>query len=90
MGVEDEASLCAMKATDEIKVEGTEMMPISIPDPPEIGGVKAMRTSKRNPPRNVGTVARKATRRASAGKSAPIRKEPSYQTSAWEPQRCVS
>ena len=76
MNVEEEASRCAMEAADEIKVEGTETMPTAIPDPPETGGVEAMRTGKVNPPRNVGIVARKATRRASAGKSAPIRREP--------------
>ena len=76
MDVEDEASRCAMEAADEIKVEGTEVMPTTIPDPSEIGAVEAMRTGKGNPPRNAGTVARKATQRASAGKSAPIRREP--------------
>ena len=65
-----------MEATDEIKVEGTEVMPTTIPDPPEIWGVEAMRTSKGNPSRNAGTVARRATGKASAGRSAPIRREP--------------
>ena len=55
-GVEDEASWCAMEVADEIKVEGTEMMPTTIPDPPEIGGVEAMRIGKGNPPRNVDTM----------------------------------
>ena len=73
--MEDEASRCAM-AADEIKVEGTEMMPTTIPDPPEIGGVEAMRTGKGNPPQNAGTVARKVTGRASARRTAPIRGEP--------------
>ena len=76
MDVEDEASRCAMEATDEIKVEGTEVMPTTIPDPPEIWGVEAMRTSKGNPSRNAGIVARKATGRASAGRIAQIRREP--------------
>ena len=76
MEVEDEASRCAMEAADEIKVEGTEMMPTAILDPPEIGGVEAMRTDKGNLPRNVGTVARKATGRVSDGKNARIRIEP--------------
>ena len=75
MGVEDEASRCAMEAADEIKEGGTEVTPTATPDPPELGGVEAMKTGKGNPPRNVGIVARKATRRASAGKSAPIRRE---------------
>ena len=76
MDVEDEASRCAMEAADGIKEEGTEVMPTAIPDPPETGGVEATRTGKGNPPRNVGIVARKATRRASARKSALIRREP--------------
>ena len=38
LDLEDEASRCAMEATDEIKVEGTEMMLTANPDPPEIGG----------------------------------------------------
>ena len=48
MDVEDEASRCAMEAADEIKVEGTEVMPTTIPDPSEIGGVEAMRADKGN------------------------------------------
>ena len=75
MDVEDEASRCTMEAAEEIKVEGTEMMSTSIPDTPEIGGVEAMKTGKVNLARNDGIVARKATGRASAGKSAPSRKE---------------
>ena len=76
MVVADEASQCAMEATDEIKEEGTEVMPVVIPDPPEIGGVKATRTDKGNPSRNAGIVTRKATRRANAGRSTLIRREP--------------
>ena len=74
--VEGEAIQCAMEAADEIKEGGTEVMPTTILNPPKTGGVEAMRTGKGNLPRNAGTVARKATRRASAGKSAPIRREP--------------
>ena len=76
MDVEDKASRCTMEASDEIKEECTEMMPTTILDPLETGGVGATRTGKGNPPRNAGTVARKATGRASVGKSAPIRIEP--------------
>ena len=74
--MEEEMSRCAMEAADEIKEESTEMMPIAISDPPETGGVDAMKTGKGNLLRNAGTMARKAIGRASAGKSAPIRKEP--------------
>ena len=73
--VEDEVSRCAMQVADEIKEGGTEPMPLATSDPPEIGGVKAMRTGKGNPPQNYGTVARKARGRASAGRSAPIWRE---------------
>ena len=74
--VADEASRCAVEAADGIKEEGTEVMSTAIPDPPETGGVEETKTGKGNPPRNAGTVARKATRRASAGRGAPIRREP--------------
>ena len=76
MDVEDEASRCATEAADEIKVEGTETMTTTIPDPPETGGVEVTKTDKGNPPRNAGSVARNATRRASVGRSAPIRRNP--------------
>ena len=76
MDVADEASQCAMEAADGTKEEGTDAMPTVIPDPSETGGVKATRTDKGNPSQNVGTVARKATRRASAGRSVPIWREP--------------
>ena len=80
MGVEDEASRCAMEAADEIKEGGTEVMPTATPDPPETGGVKAMRTGKVKPTQSAGTVARKAKGKASAGRSAPIRREPGPET----------
>ena len=80
MGVEVEASRHAMEAADVIKGGGTELMPTTTPDPPETGGVEAMRTDKVKPSRSAGTVARKATEKASAGKSAPIRREPHPET----------
>ena len=75
VGVEDEASRCAMEATDEIKEGGTEVMPTATLDPPETGGVEAMRTGKGKPSWSVGTVARKAIGRANAGRSALIKRE---------------
>ena len=74
--VEDEASRYAMEAADVIMEGGTEVMPTATPDPPETGGVEAMRTDKGRPSRSAGIVARKATEKASAGRSAPIRREP--------------
>ena len=72
MGVEDEASQCAMEAADEIKEGGTEVMPTATLDPPEIG--------KGKPSWSAGTVARKATGKASVGRSTPIRREPGPET----------
>ena len=80
MGVEDEASRGAMEAADVIREEGTEVMPTATPDPPETGGVEAMRTKTGRPSRSAGTVARKATEKASAGRNAPIRREPDLGT----------
>ena len=75
--VEGEASRCTMEeAVDMIKEGGTEVMPTATLDPPEIGGVETMRTGKGRPSRSAGTVARKATEKASAGRSAPIWREP--------------
>ena len=80
MVVEDEASRHAMEAADVIMEGGTEVMPTATPDPPETGGVEAMRTDRERPSRSAGTVARKATEKASAGRSAPIRREPDPET----------
>ena len=80
VGVEDEASRRAMEVDEGIKEKGTEVMPTATPDPPETGGVEAMRTGKVKPSRSAGTVARKATGKASAGRSAPIQREPGPET----------
>ena len=80
VGVEDEASWCTMEAADEIKEGGTEVMPTTTLNPPEIGGVEAMTTGKGKPSRNASTMARKATRKASVGRSAPIRRESAPET----------
>ena len=59
------------------KEEGIVVMPTTIPDPPEAGGVEAApRTGKGNPLQKIGIVARKATRRESVGRSAPILRNP--------------
>ena len=86
MEMEDEASQHAMQAADVLRGEGTEVMPTTTPDPPEPGGVVAMRTDKAKL-RSAGTVARKATGRASAGRSAPIRREPVPETAPDMPTR---
>ena len=83
MGVEDEA----MEAADVIMEGGTEVMPTATLDPPETGGVEAMRTETGRPSRSAGTVARKATEKASARRSAPIRREPDPETVPDAPTR---
>ena len=98
MGVEDEASRRAMEAADEIKEGGTEGMPTATPEPPETGGVEAMRTGKGKPSWSAGTVARKAIGKASAGRSVLIRREPvpniptreigSDRTTPKDPEKC--
>ena len=44
--VVDKASRCTMEAADGTKEEGTEVIPTTIPDPPEAGGVEATKTGK--------------------------------------------
>ena len=87
VGVEDEAIRHAIEAADVIMEGGTEVMPTATPDPPETGGVEAMKTGKGNPPQSAGIVARKAIEKASAGKSAPIRREPAPETVPGVPTR---
>ena len=73
----DEVSRRLIEAADVSKEEGIVVMQTTTPDPSEAGGVEAAPgTGKRNPPRNASIVARKATRRASAGRSALIRRKP--------------
>ena len=77
MVVADKASQRAMEVANMSKEEGTVLMPTTILDPPEASGVEATsRTGKGNPSQNAGIVARKATRRASAGRSPSIQREP--------------
>ena len=73
----DGADRHAVEAADKSKIGGTMMVPTTVPDPPQVGGVKAVpETGKGRPTQNVGIVARKATGRASVGRSAPIRINP--------------
>ena len=75
MVVADRVSWRAMEAADVSKEEGIVVTSTTILDPPETGGVEAMRTGKGNPSWNAGIVARKAIRRASAGRGALIRRQ---------------
>ena len=72
--VVDEAGRHAMEAADKSKTEGTIIMPTTIPDPPEVGGVKpAAKTDTGSSRQTSGTVAEKAIEIVSARRSAPIR-----------------
>ena len=76
-----EAGQHPMKATDMSKIKRIIVMPSTVPDPPEVGGVKVEpKPCKGNQPRNVGIVATKATEKASGGKSGPIHREPGPET----------
>jgi hypothetical protein len=70
-----------MEATDK---EGTREMPTAIPDPPEAGGVEASQ------PWIVSIVARKATGRASARRSALNRGKPRPDPDLDEPTEEIS
>ena len=62
---------------DKSRKEGIEEMPIEVPDPPQAGGVTVEpEIGKQRPKRNASIVARTATRKASARKSASIRRKP--------------
>ena len=62
---------------DKSRTEGTEIMPTTTPDPPQAGGAKAVpEADMQNPTRNAGIVAKRATEKASAGRSALIRINP--------------
>ena len=77
MVVVDEVGWHAMEAADKSRNDDTENMPTAVPDPPGAGGVNAVpETGKTNPLRNAGTVAKRATGKASAGESVPIRTNP--------------
>ena len=63
-----------MEEDNKSKIEGILVMSTVVLNPPKARRVEAApETGKESPPRNAGTVARKATRKASAGKSVPIR-----------------
>ena len=73
MGVVDEVGGHAMQAASKSRTGGTDTMPTTIPDPPQVAGVKAvLETSNLRSIRNAGIVARKATEEASVGRTAPI------------------
>ena len=73
----NEASWCAKEAADNSKKDDIVAMPTVVSNPPEARGVKAApETDNESLPQNAGIVARKAIGKASAGRSAPIRREP--------------
>ena len=77
MGVVEEVGRHAMEAAGKSRNGGTMSVPTAVPGLPQAGGVKAVpEAGKTNPLRNAGTVAKKATGKASAGESVPIRTNP--------------
>ena len=74
VGVLDEVDWYATVAVEKSRKEGTKVVPTTLPDPPQARGFKAaLETGKQRPKQNAGNVAGRATERASAGRSAPIR-----------------
>ena len=62
MVVVDEAEQHAMEAADRSRTRGIIEMSTTVPDPPRVGGVKAMpETGKESPRRNAGIVSKGAT-----------------------------
>ena len=77
MVIVDEVGRHTMEVLDKSKTEGIRAVLTAVPDPWEVGGVKAVpETSKESPQRNVGIVSRKATGRPRARRSAPVRINP--------------
>ena len=75
MVVADEVNRRPMEAANMSQEGGIVVMPTVVSDPTKAGVVEvALRTDKGNLPRNVDTVARKATQRASVGRSTPIKR----------------
>ena len=69
----DEADQKIVEVGNKSRSEGTTMVATTIPDPPQVGGVKAVpRAGEREPQQTVGNVAGRATQRVSARRSAPI------------------
>ena len=70
VGMVDEVGRHAIATIGNSRAGGTKIVLTAVLDPPQVGGVKvASRTDDQRLKWNVGTVARKATRRAGAGRS---------------------
>ena len=77
VGIEDEVARHTIVAASKNRKEGIEEVQTTVPDPPLAGGVNvAAKISKQSLTCNADIVARGAIRRASAGKSVPIRRKP--------------
>mgnify|MGYP006982079643 CR=1 FL=1 len=82
VGVEDVVGRLATMATYKSRKEGIEEVPTTVPDPPQAGGVTTEpEIGKQRPKRNAGIVARRATRRASVGRSVPTWRKGNLQRS---------
>ena len=66
-----------MVAVGRSLIDGTEIVPTVVLDPVQAGGVMATPdTVKEKPTRNADSVAKRATEKASVGKSVPIQTNP--------------
>ena len=73
----DEEGQHAMEAADKSKNEGIIIMPTTVSDPPEAGGVKAAPgTNKQRLRQIANTVAGRVIERTSVGRSTPIQTNP--------------
>ena len=73
MSVEDEVGWHSIVVADKSRIRDTEAVPTAVPDPPQPGGIKAaLETDSLKPTQNSSSMARKATERVSAERSAPI------------------
>ena len=77
MSMEDEADRQTIVASNKSRKEGTKVVQTAVPDPPQGGVVRpASESCKQRLTWNTSTMARRATRRASVGRSTPIQTNP--------------
>ena len=77
VGVVEEVGRHAMEAAGKSRNEGTMSVPTTILGLPQVGGIKAVpEAGKTEPLRNAGTMTKRATWKASARESVPIRTNP--------------
>ena len=63
-------------SADKSRTGGTKIVSTKVPNPPQVGGVKAVPGAVKRRLRTIGIVAKRATKRVSVGRRALIPKEP--------------